>query len=258
MITPQIHRASSALQTAQEGLERVRAGIFVTKRVAWCAGGAFMVTAGLKRKGVSGALLALVGSDLMYRGLGGEGHLYSAVGDAFGRLGNETPRELPYGRGIKVKESVVVHRRAGDLYRIWRDFEVLPAFMPHLSSVEAIDSKRSHWVLKAPAGRAIEWDAEIIADHEGEMIGWRSVDGGVVAHAGSVRFEEVRGGGWTRVVVAMQYNPVGGEAGIAALRLLGSDPRRRIREDLERFREFSESVDLRVVDRLLRRSRNGA
>lgn len=253
MITQRIDSASAAMQTAQEGLERMKAGIVVTKRLACIAGGTFLVISGLRRRTVGGAALALVGTDLLYSSFHGDGnHLYKTIGEWI----EGSPRALPYGQGVKVKESVVVRKPAKDLYRIWRDFETLPAFMRHLQSVQTINKKKSHWTVKDPRGPAIEWDAEVIADREGEIIGWRSVNGSVVAHAGSVRFEEMKGGDHTRVIVALQYNPVAGEAGAAAARLLGSDPKKRIREDLQRFREFAESVDLGVMDKLLHRSRS--
>lgn len=242
MIGEWIHRTSTRDGSGQDGLERV-------KRLGYSAGGAALVIAGLRRKGMGGAALALAGSDLIYRGLSGE----DPFQEVFGKWRNGGTHELPYGRGVKLKESVIVRKPAKELYRIWRDFEVLPAFMPDLASVETLDDRRSRWAIKAPAGTAIEWDAEVIADREGKMIGWRSVNGGVVAHAGSVRFEGLRGGR-TRVAIAMQYNPLGGEAGAAVARVFGSDPKTSIHEALERFRDFAESVDLGIVNKLLRRA----
>jgi uncharacterized membrane protein len=52
----------------------------------------------------------------------------------------------------------------------------------------------------------------------------------------------------------MQYNPLGGEAGAAVARVFGSDPKTSIHEALERFRDFAESVDLGIVNKLLRRA----
>ncbi|WP_432326764.1 SRPBCC family protein [Mucilaginibacter sp. P25] len=36
------------------------------------------------------------------------------------------------------------------VYEFWRKLDNLPLFMKHLESVEVIDSKYSHWVLKLP------------------------------------------------------------------------------------------------------------
>ena len=62
---------------------------------------------------------------------------------------------------------------------------------------------------KAPAGRTVEWDAEIINEIPDELIGWRTLQGADVISAGSVRFHEAHGRG-TEVRVRLQYEPPGG------------------------------------------------
>lgn len=243
MITESIDRASESLQTGQEVLDRARTAVDTGKRFAYGAGGAFLLVAGLRRRGLTGAALALAGSDLLYHGMRGEGHLVSLPGPANG--------ELPYGRGVKIKESVIVDKPAPELYRFWRDFENLPSFMHHLESVEVEDETKSHWTVKAPAGTNVEWDAEVIADREDELIGWRSVEGAAVDHAGSVRFEPDNKGERTRVTVKLQYNPVAGKVGAGFARVFGPNPRKQVRQELLRFKRFAESVDLNVIDRLL-------
>src|SRR5512135_2520220 len=79
------------------------------------------------------------------------------------------------GSGMHVKASVTVNRSPHETYRYWRDFANLPRFMQHLDSVQVTSDTRSHWRSKAPLGRSVEWDAEIVADQPGEHIGWRSL-----------------------------------------------------------------------------------
>src|SRR5213593_3347724 len=64
--------------------------------------------------------------------------------------------------GINVATSVTIKEPAERLYRFWRNFENLPHVMSHLESVRVTTPTRSHWVVKAPAGARLEWDAEII------------------------------------------------------------------------------------------------
>ena len=62
--------------------------------------------------------------------------------------------------------------------------------MEHVESVEEIDSKRSHWVVRGPLGRQLHWDARIVNESHGEMIGWESLPGAEVitqAQSGSSR-----------------------------------------------------------------------
>jgi uncharacterized membrane protein len=147
------------------------------------AGGSALVAYGLRRRSIGGYLLALAGGDLVYRGARGNGHLSDLV------FRKTTGEELPYGHGIKLQESVVVNKPARQLYQFWHEFENLPLFMRHIESIEMQGKKRSQWRVKGPFGRSFEWDAEMIADKPGEMIGWRSLEGSQVDHAGSVRFE---------------------------------------------------------------------
>jgi uncharacterized membrane protein len=124
--------------------------------------------------------------------------------------------------------------------------------MRHIESIEQRDKKRSHWRVKGPLGRTFEWDAEVIADHPNEMIGWRSLEGSQVDHAGSVRFEPA-GSDQTEVIVSLQYNPPAGVAGAVIGSLLGANPSRHIRQELRRFKQLTEAADVPVLQRLLQK-----
>jgi uncharacterized membrane protein len=143
-------------------------------------------------------------------------------------------------RGIRVARSIAIDRSPEELYAFWRKFENLPQFMHHLESVRSIDEKRSHWVAKAPAGRTVEWDAEIIMDKPNELIAWRSLPGADVDHAGSVRFESAPGGRGTFIRVKIEYHPPGGRLGAAVARLFGESPDVQTRADLYRLKQLME------------------
>ena len=78
---------------------------------------------------------------------------------------------------MKVRNAITVNRSPGEVYRFWHDFENLPTFMDHLESVQTTGEGRSHWKAKAPAGKTVEWDAQIVDDRPNELIAWRSVEG---------------------------------------------------------------------------------
>src|SRR5690606_10127077 len=134
------------------------------------------------------------------------------------------------------------------LYAVWRDFSGLPRFMRHLESVTVLDDRRSHWVARAPAGRTVEWDAEISADEPGRRIAWHSVDGSEVAHAGSVRFEPAPAGRGTEVHVSLEYAPPGGELGARLARFLKEEPEHQIRDDLRHFKQWMETGELATTE----------
>jgi uncharacterized membrane protein len=152
--------------------------------------------------------------------------------------------EMTESGAICVKRSIVVNKPAEALYNFWHDFQNLPTFMYHLQSVQVIDERRSHWVTKGPAGKRVEWDAEVTDDRPNELIAWRSLEGADVYNAGVVRFEPRPGGRGTIVKVEMEYYPPGGLAGTAVAMLFNASPEQQIYDDLRRFKQVLETGEI--------------
>jgi uncharacterized membrane protein len=113
--------------------------------------------------------------------------------------------------------------------------------MGYLDAVYPLDRRRSRWVVKGPAGRRVEWNAEIVNEIPDELIGWRTLNGADVIHATSVRFTPAPGGRGTHVHVRLQYDPPGGKIGSAIAWIFGKDPSPTIREDLRNFKQLMEA-----------------
>jgi uncharacterized membrane protein len=143
-----------------------------------------------------------------------------------------------------VSKSVTVNRPIADVYQFWRDFENLPRFMQHLEAVEVMGVRRSHWVARAPAGKQVEWDAEIVDERRNELISWRSLDGSDVRHAGTVRFREAPGDRGTEIRVELDYDPPAGAIGSAIAKLFGEEPSQQLRDDLRRFKQVLETGEV--------------
>jgi uncharacterized membrane protein len=146
----------------------------------------------------------------------------------------------PSARPIEVRQQITVRRSPEEVYRFWRDFQNLPRFMDHLESVRIIDDRRSRWVAKAPAGRSVEWDAEIVEDRPNERIAWRSLEGADVPNDGWVAFERAPGGRGTTVRVELRYDPPGGIVGATLAKLFGEEPGQQAQEDLRAFKQVME------------------
>jgi len=141
---------------------------------------------------------------------------------------------------IRVAQAVTINRSPEELYRFWRDFQNVPRFMKHLESVRATGDRRSHWVAKGPAGRTVEWDAEITEDRPNELIAWRSLEGADVDSVGSVRFERAPGGRGTVVKMEKRYSPPAGMVGATVAKLLGEGLEWEIKNGLRRFKQIME------------------
>lgn len=180
---------------------------------------------------------ASTGAGLLARGVSG----YCPVNHAIGRerRRDDTRSALGGPRGVRLQDGITIRRPAHELFAYWRSLEPLADIMPDLERIDRIDDRRSHWVLRGPAGVKLEWDAEIINEIPGELIGWRSLPGADVASAGSVHFRPSRRG--TEVIVTMQYAPPAGRIGAGLAWLAGQGAAARLSENLKRMKDTLES-----------------
>ena len=206
-------------------------------------GGGLLLRSLRGRSGVMASVTAMMGVAFLNRAASGYCPAYHAMGISTHDRSDTSSLGRPKvhtDRAIKVRQSITIQRPAQDLYRYWRQVENLPTVMSHIPRVVAINEHQSHWIVDTlPHAPEIEWDAEIINEVDDERIGWRTLKGAVVAHAGSVVFEARRGAP-TKVTVTLQYDPPGGPLGAALASLLGQDPVKKIGEDLARFKEIME------------------
>ena len=203
------------------------------------AGGALLFL-GISRRSWFRELMALVGADLLSYGATGH-HLYEALGITGGHAGTREGTRIPHQVGVQVQRSIHVNAPPRKAYDFVRDLENLPRFMQHVKNVSKTDDKRSHWVVKAPAGTQVEWDAEIINDLPGELIAWRSINNPDIDSAGSVRFERTTDTGGTVIRVSMQYLPPAGILGATVAKLFGEEPEQQLKDDLGRLKMALES-----------------
>ena len=203
--------------------------------------GGGLATYGLLRRSPGSLALAAVGAYMVYRGATGHCPAYAAAGINNAAQDQDAIREKLGDAGIKVTHAVTINKPAGDLYAFWRDFTNLPRIMDHLESVTVQDEKRSRWVAKAPLGRTVAWDAEIINEAPGELIAWQSMPGGDVDNAGSVRFQPAPARRGTEVRVEISYSPPAGKVGATVARLLGEEPKKQLDDDLRHFKALMEA-----------------
>ena len=142
-----------------------------------------------------------------------------------GFAGGTTPRTID--------ESIEVNVPVSTAYNQWTQFEDFPLFMEGVDHVQQLDDTLLHWAATV-AGKTNEWNAKILEQHPDRQISWISEDGKKTR--GTVTFEPV-GENKSRVRLSMSYRAdpleaIGSTAGLDA---------RRVRGDLERFKELIES-----------------
>jgi uncharacterized membrane protein len=138
--------------------------------------------------------------------------------------------------------AVEVQALLRDVFRYWSNFENFPSFMQNVEEVRMSGRDTSHWRVKGPLGKSVEFDARTTEMDPDRGIGWNTT-GGEVMTSGEARFEEVSPGR-TRIEVTMNYaDPPGGKVGEVAANLI-SNPERNLKEDVENFARIVERGEL--------------
>ena len=178
---------------------------------------------------LSNLVKSAAGGYLLYRGLTGHCPLYTKVGKY-----NTSPRN------VNIRSSFSVNRPRMEVYNFWRQLDNLPLFMRHLKEVTVISPTKSHWEVKLPVAQ-LSWDAEIVEDQEGFMIGWHSVPGSTIHNAGKVEFKDAPGGQGTILNIVISYTPPAGGVGTAVGQLLTPVFEKMVREDVNNFKSYLET-----------------
>jgi uncharacterized membrane protein len=133
-----------------------------------------------------------------------------------------------------IEQSIEVEAPLDRVYNQWTQFEEFPQFMDGVEQIRQLDDTHLHWVAEFGGSRH-EWDAEITEQKPDERVAWRNTDG--KDNAGVVTFHRL-GDDHTRVMVQMDFVPEGIKEKLGSA--LGA-PDRRIKGDLERFKELVEA-----------------
>ena len=134
----------------------------------------------------------------------------------------------------KHEESIDVDVPVSTAYNQWTQFESFPQFMDGVERVDQVSDTLTHWVTKI-GGVTREFDAEITEQHPDERVAWRTLDG--PSQAGVVTFHRLEAAK-TRLMLQLEFEPegiveqAGDKLGVV---------NRRLKGDLERFKEFIES-----------------
>ena len=160
------------------------------------------------------------------------------TGDALAESG------IPDGKGGSVvARAVTINRPVGEVFAYFRDFANLPTFMENVERIDILSDTRSHWVVKAPAGKTVEWDAVVTEETQDSVIAWTSEPGADVANSGRVEFRDAGARG-TVVMATIAYDPPAGIVGKLIAKMFQREPAIQARRDLRRFKQLMETGEI--------------
>ncbi len=142
-----------------------------------------------------------------------------------------------------VGRAVTINRPRAELFAYFRNFTNLPTFMDNVERIDVLDAKRSHWVVKAPGGKTVEWDSVVTDEADGEYIAWASEPGADIDNSGRVDFRDAGARG-TVVTATLLYDPPAGVVGKLIAKLFQREPAIQARRDLRRFKQLMETGEV--------------
>jgi uncharacterized membrane protein len=191
------------------------------------------------------AVLGVIGVRALRRDSGNVGRRFRRMVDVLtNRRKSDAANDTADESEELVERTVTISRPRHELYAFWRDFGNLAQIMENIESVTEVDERRSHWVVRAPAGTTLEWDSVIVEDIPDELISWQSADGADITHSGRIDFRDAPGGRGTLVTATIAYDPPAGAAGKLVAKLFQREPKIQARRDLRRFKQFMETGEI--------------
>lgn len=159
-------------------------------------------------------------------------------------VAHEAAEERSWHEAALVGRTITVNRPRDEVYAFWRDFRNLARFMENVESVRIDDDRRSHWVVKAPAGRTVEWDSVLTEEEDGRVLAWESVEGADIKNTGRIEFRDAPPGRGTEVTATIVYDPPGGDLGKLIAKLFQKEPKIQARRDLRRLKQLLETGEI--------------
>ena len=158
-----------------------------------------------------------------------------------------TRTDLSPARALSSR-AVTIAQPAAELYAFFRDFANLPTFMENVVRIDVFDDRRSHWVVKAPGGKTVEWNSVITEEKAPEFIYWQSEEGADVPNSGRIEFRDAGDRG-TVVTTTIAYEPPGGTVGKVIAKMFQREPAVQARRDLRRFKQLMETGEIATAAR---------
>jgi uncharacterized membrane protein len=140
---------------------------------------------------------------------------------------------------VEVEAAVAIEAPPDEIWPVISNYTSFPGFLSNVRDVQRHpESMITRWTIRGPAHADVTFDAEETVREDGRRIGWQTLPGETIAHAGEISLHG--DDGRSHVQVRMTYNPVAGEIGHGVAVLFGADAGHRLREDLQRLRDLIE------------------
>lgn len=227
---PSDESATSAHHAEQSGRDRTTSR---WKRAGAAVFGGTLVAAGLKRRSISGAVMALSGGWILYRV-----HT-TGIDDRPAR------RDV---RAVTVSAWTTIGRPAEQLSDAVTDPEYLGRVLGPMGRVVPAGAGHHRWIVTGPFGRTLSWELELVTEQPGERLHWESTGHSTMPIEWTMTFDPASGGRGTVVTFEMQLYPPAGAVGRRVVDRLDILPETVVSTALDRFKSLAETGEVATLE----------
>jgi len=191
----------------------------------WVGGlaGAWLLTFGIERRGLTGTIAGAAGLGLLARSVS--------------NLPINKILRSSTGRGATEIESILtVAAPVNRVYDLWSRYENFPRLMPNIREVRDLGGGRSHWIANGSDGTPVEWDAVITQQIPNQLLAWKPAPSSPVGHRAVIQFHS-NPDGTTQIEIRLPENALAPGGGSQ----YRADPEGTIGAILDRIRSFIET-----------------
>lgn len=227
-----------AQQTGQQ------ANVGALERIASTAIGGLLIARGIQNRSLGNLAGALIGADLIYRGVSGHCAIYGAMGLNTAATGKSGSRIAP--SSPEIERSVTIGKSPEELAELWLNPANLARIVSHFAEVTPLGNGLTHWRVRGPLKQMLEWDSRT-EKQSGNKIWWQSLPGSTLPNHGDVTFRPGPDDRGTIVTLRMQFEPPLGSVGAGVVKALDMVPRSMAGEALRRFKSLAETGEIPTI-----------
>ena len=245
---PTVRRVAIKAIRDQEDAREMPSRVNVGDVERWASGigGGLLLAHGLRRGTFGGLALAVLGGALAYRGFSGHCQAYEALKiDTSGKHRADSDEHV--FKGVLVKHSTTINRTPMEVYDYVKDPANHHLYMENVESVHADPDGTFHWAMKGPFGSTWRFQSRHINEEPGHLVAWKTLPGGDIESAGSIRLVPAWDGRGTEVTMEINFEPPAGSVGLAVAKILGHDPDATVRENLRRLKNLLEAGEIPTI-----------
>ena len=108
---------------------------------------------------------------------------------------------------LVLRRWITVGLPATDLFALWLHPDTLPRIMSHFAKITPVNTSDALWQVDGPLGKHYSWETRIVEAQPGEVIAWRSLEGGDIPNEGELRLRPAPGEWGTELALTLRFTP---------------------------------------------------